>query len=111
MRGRAPRSCLKCENLQRVGAFKFRGAWNAVSRLTPAQRERGVIAYSSGNHAQAVALAGRLLGVATTIVMPADGADHQARGDRAISARRCVPYDPATESREAVAAALQAAHG
>ena len=101
---------LKCENLQRVGAFKFRGAWNAVSRLTPAQRERGVIAYSSGNHAQAVALAGRLLGVATTIVMPAAAPiiKREATSDFGATVRL---YDPATESREAVAAALQAAHG
>jgi len=62
----------KCENLQRMGAFKFRGAYNALSQLTPEQRKRGVLAFSSGNHAQAVALAGRLLGVPTTIVMPED---------------------------------------
>jgi threonine dehydratase len=61
----------KCENLQRMGAFKFRGAYNALSQLSPEDRRRGVIAFSSGNHAQAVALAGKLLGVATTIVMPA----------------------------------------
>lgn len=54
---------LKCENFQRMGAFKFRGAYNAISRLSPAAAARGVITYSSGNHAQAVALAGRLLGV------------------------------------------------
>src|SRR6185503_2785549 len=58
----------KCENLQRMGAFKFRGAYNALSRLGTEERERGVLAFSSGNHAQAVALAGRLLGVPTTIV-------------------------------------------
>src|SRR5258706_5485799 len=62
----------KCENFQRMGAFKFRGAYNAMSRLAPDERERGVLAYSSGNHAQAVALAGKLLGVRVTIVMPAD---------------------------------------
>src|SRR3978361_944184 len=62
----------KCENLQRMGAFKFRGAYNALSNLDPDQRRRGVIAYSSGNHAQAVALAGRLLGVPAVIVMPDD---------------------------------------
>src|SRR5437867_12469659 len=60
----------KCENFQRMGAFKFRGAYNAMSRLTPDERKRGVLAYSSGNHAQAVALAGKLLGVRVTIVMP-----------------------------------------
>ena len=62
----------KCENLQRMGAFKIRGAFNALSQLKKPERERGVIAFSSGNHAQAVALAGKILGIATTIVMPAD---------------------------------------
>jgi len=62
----------KCENLQRLGAFKFRGAYNALSKLDSDQQRRGVTAYSSGNHAQAVALAGRLLGVPTVIVMPDD---------------------------------------
>ena len=61
---------LKCENLQRVGAFKFRGAFNAISQLTDEQKRRGVVTHSSGNHAQAVALVGRLLGVKTTVVMP-----------------------------------------
>ncbi|MBN8619197.1 MAG: pyridoxal-phosphate dependent enzyme, partial [Anaerolineae bacterium] len=61
---------LKCENLQRMGAFKFRGAYNAMSQLSPAERQRGVISYSSGNHAQAIALCGQLLGVRTIIVMP-----------------------------------------
>src|SRR5690606_31900983 len=63
---------LKCESLQRAGAFKFRGAYNAISSMTEAERARGVLTYSSGNHAQAVALTGRLLGVRTTIVMPRD---------------------------------------
>ncbi|MGH8740028.1 MAG: threo-3-hydroxy-L-aspartate ammonia-lyase, partial [Burkholderiales bacterium] len=62
----------KCENLQRMGAFKFRGAYNALSQLGPEERKRGVLAFSSGNHAQAVALAGRLLQIKTFIVMPAD---------------------------------------
>ena len=61
---------LKCENLQRMGAFKFRGAYNALSQLGPEERKRGVLAFSSGNHAQAVALAGKLLGIKTLIVMP-----------------------------------------
>jgi len=60
----------KCENLQRMGAFKFRGAYNALSQLDAAQRRQGVLAFSSGNHAQAVALAGKLLGIKTVIVMP-----------------------------------------
>jgi threonine dehydratase len=62
----------KCENLQRMGAFKFRGAFNALSQLSPDQRKRGVLAFSSGNHAQAVALAGRILKIKTVIVMPED---------------------------------------
>ena len=62
----------KCENFQRMGAFKFRGAYNALSNLGDEQRRRGVVAYSSGNHAQAVALAGKLLGVKAAIVMPDD---------------------------------------
>src|SRR3954471_7871586 len=62
----------KCENLQRMGAFKFRGAYNALSLLSPDEKRRGVLAFSSGNHAQAVALAGGLLNVKTTIVMPED---------------------------------------
>ena len=61
---------LKCENFQRMGAFKFRGAFNAMSQLTDEQKKRGVITHSSGNHAQAVALVGRLLGIQTTVVMP-----------------------------------------
>ncbi|MFX1300197.1 MAG: pyridoxal-phosphate dependent enzyme [Promethearchaeota archaeon] len=60
----------KCENFQRIGAFKFRGAYNAISQLTPKEKKRGVITHSSGNHAQAVALASQLLGVSATIVMP-----------------------------------------
>jgi threonine dehydratase len=62
----------KCENLQRMGAFKFRGAYNALSQLTPDEKRRGVVTFSSGNHAQAVALAGKLLGIPATIVMPTD---------------------------------------
>jgi threo-3-hydroxy-L-aspartate ammonia-lyase len=62
----------KCENLQRMGAFKFRGAYNALAQLNPEERKRGVLAFSSGNHAQAVALAGKLLQIKTCIVMPAD---------------------------------------
>lgn len=97
---------LKCENLQRVGAFKFRGAWNAVSELTADQRGRGVLTYSSGNHAQAVALAGRLHGVKTLIVMPSTAPviKRQATTDFGADLRL---YDPATESRETIAAQLQ----
>ena len=63
---------LKCENLQRIGAFKFRGAFNAIAQISEADRQQGVVTFSSGNHAQAVALVGRLLNTPTTIVMPAD---------------------------------------
>src|SRR5258705_6740342 len=76
----------KCENFQRMGAFKFRGAYNAMSRLAPDERKRGVLAYSSGNHAQAVALAGRLLGVRVTIVMPGDAPGGQPRASRRAGA-------------------------
>ncbi|EYF08461.1 threo-3-hydroxy-L-aspartate ammonia-lyase [Chondromyces apiculatus] len=93
---------LKCENLQRMGAFKFRGAYNALSRLDDVARARGVIAYSSGNHAQAVALAGRLLGLATTIVMPSDAPAVKRRATEGYGAR-VVIYDPRTERREDVA--------
>ena len=61
---------MKCENFQRMGAFKFRGAYNAMSQLTEEQKKRGVLTYSSGNHAQAVALVGRLLEIRTVVVMP-----------------------------------------
>ena len=93
---------LKCESFQRVGAFKFRGAYNAISRLTPAERERGILTYSSGNHAQAIALASRLLGAAATIVMPADAPAAKRRATEGYGAR-VVTYDPATERREEVA--------
>jgi threonine dehydratase len=101
---------LKAENLQRMGAFKFRGAYNAISRLSPEERGRGVLAYSSGNHAQAIALASRLLGAAATIVMPADAPAPKRRATEGYGAR-VVPYDPRTEDREEVARRLQAEGG
>ena len=91
----------KCENFQRIGAFKFRGAYNALSQLTPEQKRRGVIAYSSGNHAQAVALAGRLLGVGATIVMPKDAPHIKVEATRGYGAE-VVLYDRALEQREAI---------
>jgi threo-3-hydroxy-L-aspartate ammonia-lyase len=97
---------LKCENLQRAGAFKFRGAYNAVARLTQAERARGVLAYSSGNHAQAIALASRLLGVRATVVMPNDAPLAKRRATEGYGAR-IVGYDPAKEKREAVAERLR----
>ncbi len=93
----------KCENLQRMGAFKFRGAYNALAQLDEAARKRGVVAFSSGNHAQAVALAGRLLGVPATIVMPADAPAVKVAATKGYGAE-VVFYDRAKgEDREAVA--------
>ncbi|HSW83569.1 MAG TPA: threo-3-hydroxy-L-aspartate ammonia-lyase [Usitatibacter sp.] len=93
----------KCENLQRMGAFKFRGAYNALSRLDADARRRGVVAFSSGNHAQAVALAGQLLGIARVIVMPADAPAVKVAATRAYGAQ-VVFYDRAAgQSREDVA--------
>ena len=91
----------KCENLQNMGAFKFRGAFNALSRLNDRERKRGVIAYSSGNHAQAVALAGKMLGIKTVIVMPADAPRVKLDGTRGYGAE-VILYGK-NESREAVA--------
>lgn len=90
---------LKCENLQRVGAFKFRGAYNALSKLDDEQRGRGVVSYSSGNHAQALACAGRLLGVAITVVMPVDAPAIKRDATKEYGAE-VIEYDPALESRE-----------
>ena len=91
----------KCENFQRIGAFKFRGAYNALSQLSPEQKQRGVIAYSSGNHAQAVALAGRLLNVSATIVMPRDAPAIKIAATRGYGAK-VVLYDFEHENREAI---------
>lgn len=101
---------LKCENFQRMGAFKFRGAYNAISRLTPEEATRGVITYSSGNHAQAVALAGRLLGIKTVVVMPSDAPAVKLTATRKYGAE-VVTYDRETMNREQVAAELMEQHG
>jgi threo-3-hydroxy-L-aspartate ammonia-lyase len=101
----------KCENLQRMGAFKFRGAYNALSRLAPGERTRGVVAFSSGNHAQAVALAGSLLGIPATIVMPADAPAVKVAATRGYGAE-VVFYDRAAgQSREAAAQRIAAERG
>ncbi|WP_372509432.1 threo-3-hydroxy-L-aspartate ammonia-lyase [Streptomyces humicola] len=92
----------KCENLQRVGAFKFRGAYNAISRLTPEQLRRGVAAFSSGNHAQAVALAARLAGTHAVIVMPEDAPQEKLAATRGYGAE-IVIYERYTQDRRAVA--------
>ncbi|MFL6563546.1 MAG: threo-3-hydroxy-L-aspartate ammonia-lyase [Burkholderiales bacterium] len=94
----------KCENLQRMGAFKFRGAYNALSLLSPDEKRRGVLAFSSGNHAQAVALAGRLLGVPTTIVMPEDAPTVKLEATRGYGGE-VVTYGKG-ENREALAKRL-----
>jgi threonine dehydratase len=91
----------KCENLQRVGAFKFRGAYSALSRLDAAQRAAGVLAYSSGNHAQAIALAARLVGAPAVIVMPADAPPAKLAATRGYGAE-VVIYDRYTQDREAL---------
>lgn len=93
---------LKAENLQRMGAFKFRGGYNAVNSLTEAERARGVVAFSSGNHAQAVALAARLHGCAATIVMPADAPASKLDATRGYGAT-IITYDRYTEDRAEVA--------
>jgi threonine dehydratase len=95
----------KCENLQRVGAFKFRGALNALARFTAQQRRAGVVAYSSGNHAQAIALAARILEIPATIVMPHDAPATKVAATVGYGAE-VVRYDRFTEDREAVGAAL-----
>jgi len=91
----------KCENFQRGGAFKFRGAYNALSRLSADERRRGVVAFSSGNHAQAVALAGRLLEIPRVIVMPAD-APAVKRAATLDYGAEVVTYDPQREDREMI---------
>jgi threonine dehydratase len=95
----------KCENLQRTGAFKFRGAYNALAQLSAEEKRRGVLAYSSGNHAQAVALAGQLLGVRTTIVMPNDAPAVKLAATRGYGGE-VVTYDKNETTREALGAAL-----
>ncbi|MFO1301768.1 MAG: threo-3-hydroxy-L-aspartate ammonia-lyase [Burkholderiaceae bacterium] len=91
----------KCENFQRMGAFKFRGAFNAIAKLSPAHQRAGVIAFSSGNHAQAIALAARELGVDATIVMPSDAPAAKLAATRDYGGE-IVAYDRFAEDREAL---------
>jgi threonine dehydratase len=93
---------IKAECLQRTGSFKFRGAWNCISKLDPAQNKGGVVAYSSGNHAQGVAAAAQLRGVSALIVMPEDTPEIKKANTKAYGAE-VVTYDRATESREEIA--------
>ena len=101
---------VKAESLQRTGSFKFRGAYNRISRLSEGQRGAGVVAFSSGNHAQGVAEAGRRVGCPAVIVMPADAPSVKVEATRALGAE-VVFYDRFTESREAIAAELARARG
>ena len=104
------RVLVKAECLQHTGSFKFRGAWSAVSALSPAQRTKGVIAVSSGNHAQGVALAARQHGIPAVIVMPRDAPRVKTLNTRALGAE-VVLYDRATQDRDAIGAALAAERG
>ncbi len=104
------RVLLKAETLQRAGAFKFRGAYNRISRLTPEELQRGVVAYSSGNHAQAVACAARMMGTSAVIVMPADSPKVKVEGVIAFGGEVRM-YDRYSESREAIGEEIAATRG
>lgn len=104
------RVLVKFEGAQHAGSFKFRGAYNRLSRIAAADRAAGVVAWSSGNHAQGVAAAARLLGIPATIVMPADAPAVKAANTRALGAE-IVAYDRLTESRERIATDLAARRG
>ena len=101
---------IKAECLQRTGSFKFRGAWNCISKLDPAANTGGVVAYSSGNHAQGVAAAAQLRGVPALIVMPEDTPEIKKANTKAYGAE-VVTYDRATESREEIANQYTAKRG
>ena len=105
----------KCENFQRMGAFKFRGAYNALAQFTPEQWRAGVIAYSSGNHAQAIALSARLLGMPSVIVMPTDSPAAKLAATRQYQhgqrGSEVVLYDRYTQDREAIGQQLAAERG
>src|SRR5712692_4429887 len=100
----------KCENLQRSGAFKFRGAYNALSRLSPEDGRRGVVTFSSGNHAQAIALAGQLLEIPRVIVMPSDAPAVKRAATEGYGAE-VVIYDREKDNREAIGRRLAAERG
>jgi threonine dehydratase len=100
----------KCENMQRMGAFKFRGAYNALMKFTPEQRRAGVVAFSSGNHAQAIALSAKLLGIPATIVMPQDAPAAKVAATRGYGGN-VVLYDRYTQDREQIGRDLAQKHG
>ena len=101
---------VKCENLQRMGAFKFRGGYNALSHLSPEEREKGVVTFSSGNHAQAIALSARILGMRSTIIMPEDAPRIKVDATKGYGAE-VVFYDRYTEDRAAIARGLREGTG
>lgn len=101
---------VKCENFQRTGAFKFRGAFNALSQLTADQRRAGVVTYSSGNHGQALALAASILDVSAAIVMPGDAPESKVAATRGYGAK-IIGYDRYSEDREEIAAELSRTEG
>ncbi len=100
----------KCENLQRMGAFKFRGAFNALSKFDARQRQAGVVAFSSGNHAQAIALSAKLLGIPATIVMPHDAPATKVAATKGYGGQ-VVIYDRYKEDREQIGRDLAQKHG
>src|SRR5438128_6383311 len=100
----------KCENMQRGGAFKFRGAYNALSRLSKDERRKGVVTFSSGNHAQAIALAGQLLGIPRVIVMPSDAPAIKRAATEGYGGE-VVPYDRERDDREAIGRRLASERG
>uniref|UniRef100_A0A7S1VGT2 Tryptophan synthase beta chain-like PALP domain-containing protein n=1 Tax=Grammatophora oceanica TaxID=210454 RepID=A0A7S1VGT2_9STRA len=101
---------IKCENFQRIGAFKFRGGFNALSHLTEEQRQAGVLTFSSGNHAQAIALSAKLHGCKATIVMPSDAPKLKVKATKGYGAN-VIFYDRFTEDREAIAKEIQQKEG
>lgn len=100
----------KCENLQRMGAFKFRGGYNALAQFSPEQARRGALAFSSGNHAQAIALSARILGMPAVIVMPQDAPAAKLAATRGYGAE-VVTYDRFTEDREAISTRIAQERG
>ncbi|WP_353233910.1 threo-3-hydroxy-L-aspartate ammonia-lyase [Diaphorobacter ruginosibacter] len=100
----------KCENLQRMGAFKFRGGYNTLAQFTPEERKRGVLAFSSGNHAQAITLSARILGMPAVIVMPEDAPAAKLAATRGYGAE-VVTYDRFTEDREAISQRIAGERG